>query len=382
MFPYSLKLCVMKKGLLFTLLFVSFIGFGQCPSVNIRFQSQIDNFAVTYPGCTEFESIDISGNSIVNLDGLFPVETVIGELRIGNTEILDLSGLENLVNVGGDLHIQFNSLLQSLEALHQLQNVGGTLSVVQCDFLQNLSGLNSLTSIGGNFSESGLFIAQNDSLLSLLGLENLAVIDGWLQIEYNNALQSFNGLEGLTQLYGQIFIHSNDNLQTLGGLENLQFFENKLHINFNDKLTSLSTLSDINFSTIQEVSIRSNDQLSFCAVQPVCQAIFSSDAEVFIDFNLTGCNSVPEVEAQCQLSITESDLSENLSFFPNPVSSILNIETSKTISFKQATVYSTLGKLILETFEKQINLETLSAGIYFVEVITDKGVLTKKIVKQ
>ena len=130
------------------------------------------------------------------------------------------------------------------------------------------------------------------------------------------------------------------------------------------------------------MGIYDNPNLSNCAINSICDALDNNLTNFYIQNNNNGCNSIPEVEAQCQLNISETDFSKNLSVFPNPVSSILNIKTSENISFEKAKVYSTLGKLILETSEKQINLETLSSGIYFVEVFTDRGSVTKKIVKE
>ncbi|WP_373693846.1 T9SS type A sorting domain-containing protein [Aequorivita flava] len=61
---------------------------------------------------------------------------------------------------------------------------------------------------------------------------------------------------------------------------------------------------------------------------------------------------------------------------------VLNIQISNNISLEKISVYSTIGKLLFKITEKQINLETLTAGIYFVKVETDKGSVARKIVKQ
>ena len=73
---------------------------------------------------------------------------------------------------------------------------------------------------------------------------------------------------------------------------------------------------------------------------------------------------------------------ENISLFPNPVSDILTIETSKKITFKSATIYNAPGKEILTSTNKEINLSKLSKGVYFIKVFTDAGNLYKKIIKE
>lgn len=374
----------MKKVLLFVLLLVSFIGFGQCPTDDfyITTQSEMDAFALNYPNCTNLiYSLNIRGNDIVNLYGLSQIEDVAGGLIIDLTNIENLQGLENIQNLSSSLIITSNDALESFEGLQNLETIAGQFAVAFNSQIIDFTGFNSLNSVG-NGSDWGMHIASNNNLVSLVGLENLTQIHGSFRVDWNDALESFNGLQNLDSVYGWMGIRDNDVLETLDGIESLTYCDEYLSIIENESLYSISSLINLDASDLIGVIIEDNPFLSFCAVKPVCDAIFSPNTAVTINNNLTGCNSEAEVEAQCNLSITEADLSENLSFFPNPVSSILNIETSNTISFEKANVYSTLGQLILETSEKTINLETLSAGIYLLEVATNRGSVTKKIVKQ
>ena len=318
----------MKKGLFFVLLLVSFVGFGQCPSGSINFvnQSQIDAFLIDYPNCTE----------------------IIERVRIQGSSINNLHGLQNVTSIDNDLEI------------------------TGCPLLLNLEGLDNLTYV------KYLFIFFNYGLTNLTGLSSLNSVRN-LKIDGVFNLVNFEGLESLTSVIQDFTIQNLDSLTNLDGLNNLNTVGREFKIWSNFSLTSIDALSDMDPI---KFNIANNNSLSQCAIESVCRRIGMDPNSLRIDGNASGCYSVPEVEAQCQLSITEVDFSENLSVFPNPVISVLNIETSNTLSFKKATVYSTLGKLILETPENQINLETLSTGIYFVEVVTDKGSVTKKIVKE
>ncbi|MDN3724815.1 T9SS type A sorting domain-containing protein [Aequorivita sp. SDUM287046] len=375
---------VMKKGLLLVLLFVSFVGSGQCPTDDfyIATQSEIDAFASNYPNCTNLTySLNIRGNDIVNLQGLSQIEDVGGGLIIDLTNIENLQGLENIHNLSSSLIITSNYALESFDGLQNLETIAGQFAVAFNSQIINFTGFDSLNSVG-TVSAFGMHIASNNNLVSLVGLENLTQIHGSFRIDWNDSLESLNGLQNLDSVYGWIGIRDNDVLETLEGIESLVYCDEYLSIIENESLSSISSLTNLDVSDLIGVIIEDNPSLSFCAVNPVCDAIFSPNTAITINNNLNGCNSEAEVESQCQLSITEEDFTKNLSVFPNPVSSILNIETSNTISFERATVYSTLGRLILQTSEKQINLESLSAGIYFVEVVTDKGTVTKKIVKQ
>ncbi len=374
----------MKKELFYVLLLVSFIGFGQCPNDDIYLttQAEIDAFSSNFPNCTHLiKSLNIEGSDISNLNGLSQIQDVDEGIFIVNTNIENFSGLENIQNLSSSLIITENNSLVNFEGLQNLETITGQLAIALNGQIINFTGLNSLYSVG-NGSDLGVLINSNDSLVSLEGLANLTQIYGSFRVEKNDLLENFGGLVNLESIYGWLGILDNDMLETLNGLENLLYCEDYISITGNASLSSVSSLVNLDSSAIIGVIVEDNPLLSFCSIAPICDAIVNPNTDVIINNNLAGCNSVPEVEAQCNLSITEADPSENLSFFPNPVSSILNIETPKNISFKKATVYSTLGKPILETSENQINFETLSVGIYFVEVITDKGVVTKKIVKQ
>jgi sugar lactone lactonase YvrE len=66
--------------------------------------------------------------------------------------------------------------------------------------------------------------------------------------------------------------------------------------------------------------------------------------------------------------------------YPNPVSSILNIQLAENLDFQKANIYNTLGQLIKAENKKEINVSDLSKGSYFIEVITDKGKATKSFI--
>ena len=74
-------------------------------------------------------------------------------------------------------------------------------------------------------------------------------------------------------------------------------------------------------------------------------------------------------------------LHDNVSFYPNPTSSFINIKTSNTVIIEKTIIYNTIGKQIFESLNKQINLTKLNNGIYFIKVITNQGDLYKTIIK-
>ena len=116
-----------------------------------------------------------------------------------------------------------------------------------------------------------------------------------------------------------------------------------------------------------------------------------TNGEIFIEnvsFAVSSINFDPESDLISKNNTTTLGLennnfiSENTSLFPNPVNDILTIQISKNITFKSATLYNTLGKKILNSSNKQVNLSQLSEGIYFIKVFTDAGNLYQKIIKK
>jgi len=137
-----------------TLLFFQLTTLSQpCLPEGIWFttQAQIDSFQVNYPGCTEIEGyVGISGDDIINLNGLSVLTYIGGDLWIGSNDTLtSLTGLDSLTSIGGNLYIAFYDAPTSLTGLGGLTSVGGDLSIEFNVNLTSLTGLDGLTSIGG-----------------------------------------------------------------------------------------------------------------------------------------------------------------------------------------------------------------------------------------
>lgn len=76
---------------------------------------------------------------------------------------------------------------------------------------------------------------------------------------------------------------------------------------------------------------------------------------------------------------SDSFVLENTSMYPNPTNKEFTVRLSENIQFKKLRIYTTLGKYLLESSKKEVNIESLSKGLYFVEITTDQGKATKKL---
>jgi hypothetical protein len=371
-------------------LFLSFFGFAQCPTdplIELVTQQQVDDFAIQYPNCTELQSRLRIGSStttsdITNLNGLSQI-TKIGEPVgiAGSLSIFDipnltsLQGLSNLEYIGGDFSLN-NLGISNLTGLEKLEEVRDGFSIVQNENLSSLQGVNSLISVGG------LWIKENNSLENLIGIETLEIINGssYLQIAENPSLESLEGLNNVVNI-NRFYITNNPNLENLDALSNVEDLGG-IFLHSNESLVSIQGLSNVDPNSIgNQLEIYFNSSLAFCAIAVVCANLYNPNIQYFgIEDNALGCNTPEEIEAECNLSINGVDLS-SISLYPNPITEKLQIHT-KDYEYLGTEVYSVLGEMVQQSNEKQVDFSKLSSGIYFVKVETDRGSITKKVVKE
>ncbi|MCX6252578.1 MAG: T9SS type A sorting domain-containing protein [Bacteroidetes bacterium] len=416
-----------------------------CPIGDITFtnQSQVDNFPVAYPGCTQPQgSITISGgNHIVNLLGLLQVTSIGGSLTIkGNNILTNLSGLNYLTSVGGDLTLGLysdgaNHSLNDISALVNLTHIGGSLLVEYEDALHNLSALSNLTTLGQGLvirdnpvlncicglngvtsTGSNFYLTNNPALPDLQGLDHLTSIGGDVNIKGNHSLTSFTGLGNLTSIHGTLWIDSDTSLVSLNGLNGLGSIGGYLSITYNpaladisalqnltvinwniiggfidiydnDHLASLSGLDNINSNAIHEVYLIGNASLSKCAVNSICGFLPGPWSSTTIENNASGCNSIHQVMDSCTLlSVRVTPGDNGFCIFPNPVTDKISVEIPGEISKGVISLFNIQGQEVvrqtLSATSTQLDVSNLKSGIYFVRIISEKRAEVIKIIKR
>lgn len=98
-----------------------------------------------------------------------------------------------------------------------------------------------------------------------------------------------------------------------------------------------------------------------------------------------GYDTVFEISGECATMGADDLIQSDFNYYPNPVKNILNINAEKNI--KTVSVYNLAGQNIqnksLNSNEIEINLSSLSTGIYIVKAILENGqVETFKVVKK
>lgn len=350
-----------------------------CPlSVYCLRQSEIDSFPVRYPGCRVLSG-DLTVNELLPAAGVPRIENLLGfqqllevqgDVNISRTHLPNLAGLDSLRLVGRDLNVLFfnNPELQSLAGLGGLRKIGRDFWLSDtASTLQNFAGMENLDTIGRQ-----LQLWQLGGVRNLAGFKNLK--SAGISAAYCNALEDLKGLDNLeAALWVSLF--ANPSLKSLDGLQGLKAIAgdpfSALQISDNPALDDLWALQHpVSISALQ---IERNPQLSACSVEAICRYLENHDpARTVISDNLTGCNSVAQVESGCLVSTKDASQKFDFQVFPNPAISgqplqvLLENDFFGTVKFE---ILSLDGR-VLQVFEKEKTASNVTEGLQLTDIPT------------
>ena len=76
-------------------------------------------------------------------------------------------------------------------------------------------------------------------------------------------------------------------------------------------------------------------------------------------------------------------LGQEIQIYPNPASDYFSISISKELEITTVSIYNTLGQLVFDTVEfENIYISNLSAGLYYLSIDTNKGVVNKTMIRE
>lgn len=287
-------------------------------------QAQIDSFSILYPNCSEIE----------------------GCVAIGcgaGTDIVNLDGLRQLTSIGSFLHIYRNDSLQDLSGLQNLKHIHGDLII-------------GTVLYGGYWG--------NRSLIDLSGLEGLDSIYGRVVILGNEKLENFNGLENLRYIEGAISIQANGSLSSLVGLENIA----------SGSITELYIINNCCLSTcdIQSVCEYLQGPDINVSIHGNAEGCFSPE-EAAMACGL-GIHDHDIVNKQFRLYPNPASTTFTLELNSHPsANSELIIYGSHGLC---------IGSFSIREQRTMIDVSGLTPGLYFVNVIGNEKVMVGKFVKK
>ncbi len=218
--------------------------------------------------------------------------------------------------------------------------------------------------------------------------------NAWSQIG-----DDFIGLSTTTREFMSVSLSSNGNRVAIGSAEGVNIYENtnnswsllgsKISYGSINSLSSdgnhIAIGSPYNY-TVKNYTFNDNSwtqrgiEVSTWRSSNFSESLaLSADGDTFI---AASNKAFPRVYTfnETLLSTEKNSFKNTISLYPNPVNNTLNIRISK-LNFKFLTIYNLLGKQLIKSTNTKINLTSFSKGIYLLKLKTDKGVITRKIIK-
>jgi len=212
---------------------------------------------------------------------------------------------------------------------------------------------------------------EDFAALEILDVSNTALshLDVSSNIQLRELYASNTGTEIL--MISSLDLSNNVNLEILH-CENLFFLENLNLKNGNNSILNVIAICEeegepcqlpLNCITVDNEEAANNDEEPYASWVIDANYVYSED---------------------CSLGINDNNSLASLNLYPNPTKNSFQIEKNTTINLKSITIYNALGAILAKQ-EHPINtvdISSLNNGILFVKLETNKGTITKKIVKQ
>lgn len=77
---------------------------------------------------------------------------------------------------------------------------------------------------------------------------------------------------------------------------------------------------------------------------------------------------------------TQDYVFDKIDVYPNPTSGIVHLNIQNDVNMNSIYIYDQIGKFVLQTNQKSIDLSKLSSGVYYLKIHTDRGTGIKKII--
>ncbi|MEP5255576.1 MAG: T9SS type A sorting domain-containing protein [Winogradskyella arenosi] len=244
-----------------------------------------------------------------------------------------------------------------------------TLNVYNNTFVNNIDTGTGTGIIDDRF-RAPLAISENGSISSnIVGIVANCIF--WNNTGLNDALST----GGLTRAISDTFEYPITSLNVYNCLDALDFVEGSITSAVNTVTTNPLFASLINGDyslTTGSPALDSGNNSYVFGSEDILghQRIFNTTIDM------------GAIEFGSSLGINDFSIAENqVKLYPNPASSVLNIEMTQ--DYKQATIYSVLGKEVLSTQNKNINISGLSNGVFLIKIEDENGnVSTKRFIKQ
>ncbi len=282
-----------------------------CPTGNITLSNQIDvnAFVQAYPNCdTIFGNLTIQG-SVSDISGLNNIAFIQGNLRIiNNSSLTSIQGLNGLNAIAGNLQIINFHSITSLQGLENLSSVGGYVEIINNNSLSDCSSICQLinnatvggtTSINGNpstcssLNEVTLLCGNTTCPTGNITLSNQIDVNAFVQayptcdtifgsLTIQGSVNDISGLINIIYVEGSLIIQNTSSLNEIEGLTNINAIGGNLGVTNNQSLIDCALFCDLinNDAIGGSITINGNpSECTFNEVIAICN-IVSNDLKV------------------------------------------------------------------------------------------------------
>ncbi|WP_242203227.1 DUF7619 domain-containing protein [Aestuariivivens insulae] len=113
--------------------------------------------------------------------------------------------------------------------------------------------------------------------------------------------------------------------------------------------------------------------------------IITGKANIYFDYNEPIITNIVSTEiVDNSLGIGGKELIDSFRIYPNPTNDIIYLSSKNGTIIEKVEVYSISGKLLFQNKEitNKVDLKCFPKGMYFLNIVSDKGSVTKKIIKK
>jgi uncharacterized delta-60 repeat protein len=204
------------------------------------------------------------------------------------------------------------------------------------------------------------------SCKSIARLNSDGTFDSLFNFNLNTAFDNYSvGLKDLA-------IQNNGKIIIVGDFYNtINFINNGNIVRLNPDGTIDSTFNS---------GIGCNSAIDSTSIQNDGKIIIGGN---FTSYNGTGRNRIARINGDNALETSNIE-KNSIVIYPNPVTNLLQIQTSNNTSITSSKILDLSGKVIIEQKENcnTLNTETLSKGFYILEVCSDRDKFTSKFIKE
>jgi len=372
-----------------------------------------------------------SNENLISLEGLDNLVSVGGILSIGNSinslsgyiypgniSLTSLNNLSNLTYIGSELKITGCSSLTSLDGLENLNTIiqqayYSTNNRVQIGYdptdpgispisnfynpqLSDFCGIQRLVTLG-EITPLTTIISDNANNPTLSEIESLncelpppsQTVFKW-RTATNNGSTITETINGITATFSGSNLNITDVSQYIQGQYAGVGYDNVINASTNTNVTfSFSEPVDVisimaSNSYPNEITFTPNGGNNNVVSSNVDSSKIILNWQNITSFTVSTTGSYFGFDHL--RTINSSSLSSNeyainkIKLFPNPTKNLITIQGNTNIS--EASIYNIQGqKIDIKIKNNQINLINQASGVYFLQLKTDNGLITKKIIK-